>query len=213
MTDLDQELERRGLAFARYADDCNIYVSSKAAGERVMGSVKDFLERRLRLKVNEAKSAVARPWERKFLGYSVTAQRETRLRIAVPSLGRLTARVKALMRPGKGCSLSRTIERLNPLLRGWINYFRLTQSRRPLEELDAWVRRHLRRLLWKQWKRPQTRAVVERRGAAYGASSATEVLHTHGAGQPGGHPPGSPACHMNRRMRNRTYGSVRGRPE
>ncbi len=146
------------MAFARYADDCNIYVSSKAAGERVMGSVKDFLERRLRLKVNEAKSAVARPWERKFLGYSVTAQRETRLRIAVPSLGRLTARVKALMRPGKGCSLSRTIERLNPLLRGWINYFRLTQSRRPLEELDAWVRRHLRRLLWKQWKRPQTRA-------------------------------------------------------
>lgn len=162
LSDLDQELERRGLAFVRYADDCNIYVGSKVAGERVMGSIKEFLEQRLRLKVNEAKSAVARPWERKFLGYSVT-NRDTRLRIAAPSLTRLAARVKELMRTGRGRSLTQTIERLNPLLRGWINYFRLTLSRRPLEELDAWVRRHLRRLLWKQWKQPKTREHQMRR--------------------------------------------------
>lgn len=157
LTDLDRELERRGLAFVRYADDCNVYVRSKAAGERVMGSIKDFLAQRLRLKVNEAKSVVARPWERKFLGYSVTVHHDTRLRIASPSLSRLTSRVKELLRMGRGRSLAQTIKSLNPVLRGWINYFRLTQSRRPLEELDAWVRRHLRRLLWKQWKRPKTR--------------------------------------------------------
>jgi RNA-directed DNA polymerase len=157
LTDLDRELERRGLAFCRYADDCNIYVGSRIAGERVMRSVRIFLEEVLRLRVNVQKSAVARPWERKFLGYSVTVHREPRLRIAPESVRRLTARVRELMRQGRGRSLAHTIETLNPLLRGWINYFQFTQGKGTLEELDGWMRRRLRCLLWRQWKRPRTR--------------------------------------------------------
>jgi RNA-directed DNA polymerase len=157
LTGLDRELERRGLAFVRYADDCNVYVRSRRAGERVMGAIQAYLGGVLKLTVNAAKSAVARPWERKFLGYSVTAK-DSRLRIAPQSLKRLRERIKDLLRQGRGRSLARTIETLNPLLRGWINYFRLSQTRTPLEDLDVWVRRHLRRLLWKQWKRPTTRA-------------------------------------------------------
>ena len=158
LNDLDQELERRKLAFCRYADDCNIYVGSRAAGDRVMRGVRTFVEGALKLRINAEKSAVARPWERKFLGFSVTAHRETRLRIAPASVQRLIQKVRALMRAGRGRSLSHTIEDLNPLLRGWINYFQLTQSKGDLEELDGWVRRRLRCLLWRQWKRPHTRA-------------------------------------------------------
>jgi group II intron reverse transcriptase/maturase len=157
LTDLDRELERRGLAFVRYADDCNIYVGSRRAGERVMASVKAFLGGVLKLTVNAAKSAVARPWERKFLGYSVTAHKDSRLRIAPQSLKRMRERIKELLRQGRGRSLATTIEKLNPLLRGWINYFQLSQTRTAIEELDGWVRRHLRRLMWKQWQRPTTR--------------------------------------------------------
>src|SRR5579859_6051896 len=157
LTDLDRELERRGLAFCRYADDCNIYVGSHVAGERIMRGVGAFLEEVLHLQVNAAKSAVARPWERKFLGFSYTSQRETRLRIAPESVQRLTRRVRELLRSGRGRSLVHTIERLNPLLRGWIAYFQPTQSKGILEDLDGWVRRRLRCLLWRQWKRPRTR--------------------------------------------------------
>ena len=157
LTDLDRELERRELAFCRYADDCNIYVGSCRAGERVMRGIRVFLKEVLHLRVNERKSAVARPWERKFLGYSVTSHRETRLRIAPESVRRLTARVRELMRQGRGRSLPQTIKTLNPLLRGWISYFRLAQNKVALEDLDGWVRRRLRCLLWRQWKRPRTR--------------------------------------------------------
>ena len=157
LTGLDRELERRGLAFCRYADDCNIYVGSRRAGERVMRGVRVFLEEVLHLRVNEQKSAVARPWERKFLGYSVTSHRETRLRIVPESVRRLTARVRELMRQGRGRSLSQTIKTLNPLLRGWISYFRLAQNKVALGDLDGWVRRRLRGLLWRQWLRPRTR--------------------------------------------------------
>jgi RNA-directed DNA polymerase len=157
LTDLDRELERRSLAFCRYADDCNIYVGSRVAGERVMRGVRVFLEEVLHLRVNTEKSAVARPWERKFLGYSFTVHRETRLRVAPESVRRLTQRVRQLMRSGRGRSLAHTIETLNPLLRGWINYFQLTQGKGILEELDGWVRRRLRCLLWRQWKRPRAR--------------------------------------------------------
>jgi RNA-directed DNA polymerase len=158
LTDLDRELERRGLSFCRYADDCNIYVGSRRAGERVMSSIRVFLEEVLHLRINEQKSAVARPWERKFLGYSVTSHHETRLRIASESVRRLSLRVRELMRQGRGRSLSHTIETLNPVLRGWITYFRLAQNKVVLEELDGWVRRRLRGLLWRQWRRPRTRA-------------------------------------------------------
>jgi RNA-directed DNA polymerase len=158
LNDLDHELERRLLAFCRYADDCNIYVSSRVAGNRVMSGVRVFLEEVLKLRINPEKSAVARPWERKFLGFSVTSHRESRLRIAPASVQRLTQKVRDLMRTGRGRSLAHTIEDLNPLLRGWINYFRLTESKGILEELDGWVRRRLRCLLWRQWKRRFTRA-------------------------------------------------------
>jgi RNA-directed DNA polymerase len=157
LNDLDWELERRGLAFCRYADDCNVYVGSRVAGERVMQQIRVFLEKVLRLRINAAKSAVARPWERKFLGYSVTAHRETRLRIARESVQRLAQKVRELMRAGRGRSLTHTIEELNPLLRGWITYFQLTEGKGVLEDLDSWVRRRLRCLLWRQWKRPRTR--------------------------------------------------------
>ena len=158
LNDLDQELERRQLAFCRYADDCNIYVSSRVAGDRVMQGVRTFLEEALKLRINAEKSAVARPWERKFLGFSVTAHRENRLRIAPTSVHRLKQKVRELSRTGRGQSLARTIGDLNPVLRGWMNYFQLTQSKGVLEELDGWVRRRLRCVHWKQWKRPGTRA-------------------------------------------------------
>ena len=157
LTDLDRELERRELAFCRYADDCNIYVGSRVAGERVMRGIRVFLEEVLHLRVNAQKSAVARPWARKFLGFSFTSQRETRLRIAPESVQRLTQRVREQLRSGRGRSLTHTIEDLNPLLRGWIGYFQLAQNKGILEELDGWVRRRLRCLLWRHWKRPRTR--------------------------------------------------------
>jgi len=122
-----------------------------------MGSLRIFLEEVLHLRINEQKSAVARPWERKFLGYSVTSQRETRLRIAPESVRRLSTRVRELMRQGRGRSMSHTVASLNPVLRGWISYFRLAQNKMVLEALDGWVRRRLRCLLWRQWKRPSTR--------------------------------------------------------
>jgi RNA-directed DNA polymerase len=158
LNDLDWELERRELSFCRYADDCNIYVRSRVAGDRVMSGVSAFLEGALKLRINTEKSAVARPWERKFLGFSVTTHRESRLRIAPVSVQRLTQKVRNLMRTGRGRSLAHTIEELNPLLRGWITYFRLTESKGILEELDGWVRRRLRCLLWRQWKRGATKA-------------------------------------------------------
>jgi RNA-directed DNA polymerase len=157
LTDLDRELERRGLAFCRYADDCNIYVGSRLAGERVMSSIRAFLEEVLHLHINVQKSAVARPWERKFLGYSFSWHSQPRLRIRRESVQRLTAGVRELMRQGRGRSLPHTIVTLNALLRGWISYFRLAQNKSVLEDLDSWVRRRLRCLLWRHWKRYRTR--------------------------------------------------------
>lgn len=158
LNDLDQELERRQLAFCRYADDCNIYVRSRVAGNRVMNRIRTFLEDALKLSINTAKSAVARLWERKFLGFSFTMRRESRLKIAPASVQRLMQKVRDLMRTGRGRSLAHTIEVLNPLLRGWITYFRLTETIGVLEELDSWLRRRLRCLLWRHWRRPATRA-------------------------------------------------------
>jgi len=157
LTDLDRELESRGLAFCRYADDCNIYVRSQAAGERVMGSVRAFLENALKLRVNAAKSAVERPWKRKFLGYTVTMRRQPQLRIAPQSVVRFKERVRELMRTGRGRSLPQLVGILNPLLRGWIAYFRHAPGVSVLEDLDQWLRRRLRCVLWRQWLRPATR--------------------------------------------------------
>src|SRR6266496_4673686 len=159
LDELDKEWERRGHKFCRYADDSNIYVQSRSAGERVLKSITRFLEQRLRLKVNAAKSAVARPWARKFLGYSFTSQREARLKAAPASVQRLKEKLREIFRRGRGRNLSRLIEEeLTPLLRGWMNYFRLAEVKGIFEELDSWIRRKLRNLIWRKWKRPFTRA-------------------------------------------------------
>lgn len=157
LTDLDRELERRGHRFCRYADDCNIYVKSEAAGQHAMQAITDYLERKLRLQVNRDKSAVARPWQRKFLGYSVTRHEQARLKIADSSLKRLKDRVREIVVGNASRNLGKTIEALNPVLRGWTSYFRLTEVKGVLQALDGWIRRKLRCLLWRQWKRPATR--------------------------------------------------------
>jgi group II intron reverse transcriptase/maturase len=157
LTDLDRELERRGHRFCRYADDCNIYVKSEVAGQHAMAAITDYLERKLKLQVNRDKSAVARPWQRKFLGYSVTMHKQARLKIADSSLKRLKDRVREIVGGNASRNLGKTIGELNPVLRGWTSYFRLTEVKGVLQALDGWIRRKLRCLLWRQWKRPATR--------------------------------------------------------
>ena len=154
---LDRELERRGHRFVRYADDCNVYVRSKAAGERVMASVERYVWRQLRLRINRDKSAVARPWERKFLGYTVTTHRKPRLKVARQSVKRLKAKLRPILRRGRGRSLGGVVMELSPILRGWVAYFRMVEVKVSLEELDEGVRRKLRCIVWRQWKKPRTR--------------------------------------------------------
>ncbi len=158
LDDLDKELESRGHTFCRYADDCNIYVRSKRAGQRVLASVTRFLAKHLKLKVNQTKSAVDRPWNRKFLGYSMTFHKQPRLKVAPASVKRFKVKLKELLRIGRGRSLAKFITELRPLLRGWVNYFRLAEVKGVFEELDSWIRRKLRCILWRQWKRTFTRA-------------------------------------------------------
>ena len=157
LTDLDRELECRGHRFCRYADDCNIYVKSETAGQRAMAAITDYLERRLKLRVNREKSAVARPWQRKFLGYSFTQHRQARLKIADSSLKRLKDRVREITTGNVSRKLDAAVNELNPVLRGWMSYFRLTEVKGVLQDLDGWIRRRLRCLLWRQWKQPATR--------------------------------------------------------
>ena len=158
LDDLDKELEHRGHAFCRYADDCNIYVRTRRSGERVMVSVTRFLEERLKLRVNAAKSAVDRPWNRKFLGYSMTMHKQPRLKVAPAAVQRMKDALREEFRRGRGRSLRTTIATLAPKLRGWVNYFKLAEVKGVFEELDGWIRRRLRNILWRQWKRPFARA-------------------------------------------------------
>ena len=137
LDDLDKELERRGHSFCRYADDCNVYVRSRRAGERVMASLSHFLAEKLRLKVNEAKSAVDRPWRRKFLGYSMTWHMRPRLKVAPASLDRFKEKVRERLRGGRGRNLKQQIEELIALLRGWASYFRLAEVKGVKEE--SWM--------------------------------------------------------------------------
>jgi RNA-directed DNA polymerase len=136
----------------------NIYVAAQRAGERVKESVTAFLAKRLKLKVNEEKSAVDRPWKRKFLGYTLTAEGEPRLKVAPESEARLKAKLKDIFRRGRGRSLQRVIEEMKLVLVGWLNYFSLARVRNVFERLDEWIRRRLRVILWRQWKRPFARA-------------------------------------------------------
>lgn len=158
LDDLDKELERRGHRFCRYADDANIYVRSQRAGERVRESVTRFVRQRLKLKVNEEKSAVDRLWNRSFLGYTVLPGKLSRLRVAPESVKRLVGKLRQTFRMARGWSLTRLINRLTPILRGWGNYYRLAEVKITFQRLDQWLRRRLRCILWRQWKRPYTRA-------------------------------------------------------
>jgi len=157
LDELDRELERRGHAFCRYADDCNIYVRSRHAGERVMASVTTFLERKLRLKVNKNKSTVNRPWKLKILGYSMTWNNKPRLRVAEQSIKRLKDKLREQFRSGRGRHIVKVIEELSTVLRGWVNYFKLCEVKIHFEVLDEWIRRKLRCIIWRQWKRARTR--------------------------------------------------------
>lgn len=157
LDDLDQELTKRGLRYVRYADDCNIFVGSKRAGERVMKSVIGFVEGKLRLKVNRGKSAVDRPWNRKFLGFSFTRRKEATIRIAPKKLEQLKERVREITSRTRGISMEKRLGELNRYLMGWIGYFRLASAKTHCEQLDKWIRRRLRMCLWKQWKQPKTR--------------------------------------------------------
>jgi RNA-directed DNA polymerase len=162
---LDKELEKRGHRFVRYADDCNIYVRSCRAGERVMVGIEKFLAKRLKLRVNKAKSAVAKPSVRKFLGFSYTSGREPRRRLAPQTLARFKAKVRDLTRRTRGQSLAQIIKELSVYLTGWRGYFGFCQTPSVLRALDEWTRRRLRAIAWKQWKRGRTRfAELRRRG-------------------------------------------------
>jgi RNA-directed DNA polymerase len=165
LDEFDRELKRRGLRFARYADDSNIYVRSRRAGERVMGSITRFITTKLKLKVNEKKSAVARPWERKFLGFSFTAAEEPKRRIALKAILRFKERIRELTSRTRGVSIERMAEDTARYLRGWLGYFGKCETPSVLHGLEAWVRRRLRSVIWKQWKRGSVRFTeLQRRG-------------------------------------------------
>jgi RNA-directed DNA polymerase len=162
---LDKELEKRGHRFVRYADDCNIYVRSQKAGERVMTGIEKFLAKRLKLKINRAKSAVAKPSVRKFLGFSFTSESQPRRRIAPQATARFKAKVRELTRRTRGASLEQIVKQLSIYLVGWRGYFGFCQTPSVLRGLDEWTRRRLRTIAWKQWKHGRTRfAELRRRG-------------------------------------------------
>ncbi|MEA3297363.1 MAG: group II intron reverse transcriptase/maturase [candidate division Zixibacteria bacterium] len=154
---LDKELERRGHRFVRYADDCNIYVKSERAGDRVMESITRFLEKKLKLKVNEQKSAVGTPSTRKFLGFSFTSGNHVKRRIASQALKKFKARVRAITKRSRGLKLEYIIFELNRYLRGWYGYFGFCETPSVLVTLNGWIRHRLRSLLWKRWKTPRNR--------------------------------------------------------
>jgi RNA-directed DNA polymerase len=165
LDEFDRELELRGLRFARYADDSNIYVRSRRAGERVMASLTAFLTTKLKLQVNQQKSAVARPWERKFLGFSFTSNREPKRRIAPQAVLRFKERIRELTSRTRGVSIERMAEELAQYLKGWLGYFGKCQTPSVLQGLEEWTRRRLRSVIWKQWKRGTVRfAELRKRG-------------------------------------------------
>ena len=178
LDELDRELECRGHRFVRYADDCNIYVRSERAGQRVMQSITRFITQKLKLKVNEAKSAVARPQERKFLGFSFTAGPDIKRTIAPKSLERFKRRIREVTRRAKGVSIKTTMEELAPYMRGWCGYFGFCETPEVLIALTRWVRLRLRAALWRQWKTPR-----RRRAALIALRISGELLNTAGSGR------------------------------
>ncbi len=180
LDDLDRELSRRGLRFARYADDCNIYVRSRRAGQRVMASITRFLSTRLKLTVNEQKSAVARPWERKFLGFSFTNGHRPKRRIAPKALARFRERVRELTCRTNGVSLAGMTAKLTSYLLGWRGYFRYCETPSVLRDLDSWIRRRLRAVVWRQWRLGRTKfAELRKRNVGHDLAAQTAGSH-HG---------------------------------
>ncbi|MCI3919147.1 group II intron reverse transcriptase/maturase [Paenibacillus sp. TRM 82003] len=157
LDDLDKELTKRGLRFVRYADDCNIFVASKRAGERVLESVTRFVEGKLKLKVNRDKSAVDRPWNRKFLGFSFLSNKQATIRLAPKTIARFKDKIRELTNRTRSMPMESRITQLNRYLMGWIGYFRIASAKKHCEKFDQWIRRRLRMCLWKQWKRVRTR--------------------------------------------------------
>jgi RNA-directed DNA polymerase len=157
LDELDKELESRGLRFVRYADDSNIYVRTRKAGERVKASVTRFIETRLKLKVNQDKSAVDRPWKRKFLGFSFSWEKTTKVRVAKQTLDKTKAKIRAITSRKSPKTMDQRIKELNQYLMGWCGYFALADTPSVFEGLDTWIRRRLRMCLWKQWKKPKTK--------------------------------------------------------
>jgi RNA-directed DNA polymerase len=178
LDELDRELECRGHRFVRYADDCNIYVRSERAGQRVMESISRFITQKLKLKVNEAKSAVARPQERKFLGFSFSAGPDFKRTIAPKSLERFQRRIREITRRAKGVSIKTTMEELVPYMRGWCGYFGFCETPEVLVALTRWVRLRLRAALWRQWKTPR-----RRRAALIALRLSGQLLNTAGSGR------------------------------
>src|SRR6266540_290714 len=167
LDELDRELERRGHRFVRYADDSNIYVRSERAGQRVMESVKRFITEKLKLKVNESKSAVAKPQERKFLGFSFTSGKELKRKIAPKAIDRFKERVREITHKSRGRSMEKVMEELAPYLRGWRGYFGFCETPAVLRHLDSWIRRRVRCAFWRQWKTGRKRfAELVRRGVS-----------------------------------------------
>lgn len=157
LDDFDKELEKRGLRFARYADDCNIYVKTQRAGMRVMESVVGYLTEKLKLKVNQQKSAVDNPWNRKFLGF--TFAKGTRgITVHESRIKRFKDKIRGLTKKMRGNKITDSIQKfIMPLARGWANYFGIAETRNVFESLDGWIRRKIRGIIWRQWKKPQTR--------------------------------------------------------
>jgi len=180
LDDLDRELEKRGHRFVRYADDANIYVRSERAGQRVMESISTFIATRLKLTVNRAKSAVAQPKERQFLGFSFTGGQDVKRRMAPHALDRFKKRVRKLTNRNRGRRRERVGEKLSPDLNGWRGYFGFCQTRSVLQDLDSWIRRRLRCVIWKQWKTPRRRiAELSRRGVR-GHDAMSTAMSSHG---------------------------------
>ena len=206
---LDKELEKRGHRFVRYADDCNIYVRSQRAGERVLASIEKFLEKRLKLKLNTAKSAVAKPRVRKFLGFSFTAGNEPRRRIAPQALARFKAKVRELTRRTCGRSLAQIVKALSVYLIGWRGYFGFCETPSVLRALDQWLRRRLRAIAWKQWKRGhdslRRAATLRRRPGPGGANRRQPTWPLAAREQPRAH-----HCSANRLLRLTRLGLRRG---
>lgn len=162
LNELDKELERRGLQFVRYADDCIIFTKSRKAANRVMESVTRFIENKLRLKVNKTKSKVDRPWRIKYLGFSFYQSKGiVEIKVHQKSIDKFKNKIREITSRSNGVSMEGRFEKLQQVIRGWVNYFKIANIKRIVQELDSWIRRRLRMCFWKQWKKIETKHYIK----------------------------------------------------